>query len=101
MSTPKEADKMPSTEVASAPAWFDPKLHSPGTGGIFETATNTLLGPDGQPLSKAVQLARAASAAIKPEPAAAAALDAPEEPKPAKRRDTLSVIADHAAAAKE
>jgi hypothetical protein len=89
MSTPKETSELP--------AWFDPTLHSPGTGGIFETATNTLLGPDGQPLSKAVQLARKAAAAaeLEDEPAATEVASAPAAPeKPAKRRGTGEIIAD-------
>jgi hypothetical protein len=90
MSTPKETEKLP--------AWFDPTLHHLGTGGIFETATNTLLGDDGQPLSEAVKLARAAAAAIAPDPAE-------PEPVPAtetrKRRGTGEIIADAVATEKE
>jgi hypothetical protein len=98
MSTPKEATELPD--------WFDPERHSLGTGGIFETATNTLLGPDGQPLSEAVKLARAAAAAIVAEPAEAEpATEVASAPAPApetrKRRGTGEIVAEAVAAAAE
>lgn len=73
MSAPKETENFP--------AWYDPAVHSPGGGGIIETATNTLLGEDGQPLSAAVALARAA---LEPAPAA----------KTRKPRGTGEIVAD-------
>ena len=38
------------------PPWFDSAKHSTGTGGIFETATGTLLAHDGLPLSAAMRV---------------------------------------------
>jgi hypothetical protein len=44
------------------PPWFDPAKHSAGDGGIFETATGTLLAEDGEPLSEALRIQRKAAA---------------------------------------
>ena len=50
------------------PPWFDPEKHRAGDGGIFETATGTLLAEDGEPQSEALRIQRAAAAAAnKPE----------------------------------
>lgn len=51
------------TPPAELPRWFDKTKHSAGTGGIYETATGTLLGEDGEPLSPAVAMARQAALA--------------------------------------
>jgi hypothetical protein len=57
------------------PPWFDATKHSAGDGGIFETATGTLLAEDGEPVSQALRIQRAAAAAsAKPE------TEAPAEP---------------------
>lgn len=56
---------------APMPAWFDAELHSAGTGGIYETATGTLLDEDGLPQSGP------ARAALRAKLAAELAADAP------------------------
>lgn len=73
------------------PVWFDAATHSIGTGGIFETATGTLLDDDGEPLSLAVRMQRRDAEAA----AAAAAAEAEAADKPARpgRRDTTSILA--------
>lgn len=81
-------------DTSGLPAWFDETRHSAGNGGIFETATNTLLGDDGQPHSQAVRLARAA-AAVAAEPVAEPEVAVPVK---AARRDTTAILAAHAAA---
>lgn len=74
-------------EESDLPKWFDPAKHSAGDGGIFETATGTLLAADGEPLSEALRIQRkaAAEAAEKAaaEKAAAEAAAEAETPAPA------------------
>lgn len=85
---------MSKTTKPDLPQWFDPARHSPGQGGIIETATNTLLDDDGQPLSKAVAMARKAIADLEAETAPAAE----PETQPTTRRNTQAILAAHVAA---
>lgn len=56
----------PSPAETGLPAWFDASLHHAGTGGIFETATGTVLDEDGAPQSIAARMARAETPDAKP-----------------------------------
>lgn len=68
------------------PDWFDAAAHHAAPGGIYETASNVLLGEDGQPASAAVRAQRAAEA------------EAEASPPAKKGRDTRSIIEGHAKA---